>query len=277
MFRITQNRYGQLHETEVNQARNAKKMGMISFFEFDTDNGIFCTHSFFVPNPMVFQRNGEATAKLCLFKGRNDEIFFFNREEIVSSEAEIDYDMHLQIIQPEINNRNGEMSRDVSENCHSFRINNRSGLFENIDKSKPVMVQYINVHMLNSIPNLIEEGGNRYIVYNHESEKLEGYQRGGLSMYFYNVDQARDVFVIPGAEVFIDYFSHPEAESGDGDGAGRVIYLANKDHMVRDMWNKGSENTVYNPQHYTRSNDSDFACIIVLNIHLKTWDQMEEM
>ena len=34
MFRITQNRYGQLHETEVNQARNAKKMGMISFLEY---------------------------------------------------------------------------------------------------------------------------------------------------------------------------------------------------------------------------------------------------
>ena len=59
-FRFTQNLYGQLQETEPNQARNARKLGIISFFEYSPERGIHCKHSFFAQNPVVFKRSGKS-------------------------------------------------------------------------------------------------------------------------------------------------------------------------------------------------------------------------
>ena len=95
MFRVTQNRYGQLHETEPNLARNSKEMAMISFFDYSSEQGIFCTHSFFVPNPIYMKRNGTCASEIFIYKGRTNELFFFNLEEVCTSGDTTEYDLHL--------------------------------------------------------------------------------------------------------------------------------------------------------------------------------------
>lgn len=48
MFRMTQNRYGHLNEEDPNDARNAKRLCVVSFYEYGEKMGMWCTHSFFV-------------------------------------------------------------------------------------------------------------------------------------------------------------------------------------------------------------------------------------
>jgi len=96
MFRLNQNRYGMLQEEEPNPARNAKNLGIISFYEHSKEKGIWCTHSFFVPNPVIFRTNGKAAQELVLYKGSTGDIFFFNQKEVVTfsgSKAEIMLDL----------------------------------------------------------------------------------------------------------------------------------------------------------------------------------------
>ena len=86
-FRMNQNRYGAIVEAQPNSARNAKEMGMISFFSYSTQLGIHCTHSFFVANPIFFKWKGglnKAVSEICLYRSRTNEIFFFNKKEAVT-------------------------------------------------------------------------------------------------------------------------------------------------------------------------------------------------
>ena len=92
-FRLVENRYGQLQEQEPNNARNAKFLGIISYWQHFEEFGYWCTHSFFAPNPIVFNSINKdnpdwrktGTYQNVLFKGRNGEIFFFNEKEVTSS------------------------------------------------------------------------------------------------------------------------------------------------------------------------------------------------
>ena len=85
----------------------------------------------------------------------------------MSSEAETDMDLHLQIIQKTQNKNSGELSREVSENCYTYRINEKSALYDHVMFGRPVMREYTDVNMLNPVPTLIEDRSNRYIVFSH--------------------------------------------------------------------------------------------------------------
>jgi hypothetical protein len=57
---------------------------MISFFEYSKKLGIHCTHTFFVSDPIFFKwKSGSnySASEICLYKGKNNEIFFFNKKE----------------------------------------------------------------------------------------------------------------------------------------------------------------------------------------------------
>ena len=52
-FRFSTNHYGEVYEKEPSIERNAKKLAVISFFEYSASNGMCCTHSFLAQNPLV--------------------------------------------------------------------------------------------------------------------------------------------------------------------------------------------------------------------------------
>ena len=220
MFRLNQHRYGQLHEEDPIAARNAKQLGIISFYEYTAERGFWCTHSFFVPNPVLFQHNGYSTAENFLYKGHNGEVFFFNQAEVVSNAGigqEIHYDLQLQILQSTQNAHSGELSRETSENCSTYNIEEKSQLYDFILNGRATMREYYDVYMLNPVPTLIEDTGTgsshnqKYVVFSHCSNGRGKVAAGaGPALFFYNVRLGRETSRLLGGEAFIDYFSNPD-------------------------------------------------------------------
>lgn len=123
-------------------ARNAKKLAIISFVEYFEEYGIQCTHAFFVANPIVFADISRTLSKTVLFTGRNGEIFFFNVKgeeelstemksaatssslsgEVFSVDDEKLSDFQLQILLSDAPSKQGESSRDVTDNCIATNI-----------------------------------------------------------------------------------------------------------------------------------------------------------
>ena len=113
--RLIESKHGILHDTTMNQARKAKKFGIISYWEVTPQRGYWCTHSFYVPNPLIFnvEKAGskshnklkeDCINKNVLFLGRNNEIFFFNSKQELrkhrSSKQQKNSDLFLQIMNP---------------------------------------------------------------------------------------------------------------------------------------------------------------------------------
>lgn len=76
-YRMNVSYYGQLQEENPIPARNSEKMAIISYFEYSGEYGLLCTHAFFASNPVLFGDKKDSP-QLCLFTGRNGDIFFFN-------------------------------------------------------------------------------------------------------------------------------------------------------------------------------------------------------
>ena len=171
MFRMTENRYGQLHEKDPCQARNSQKLGIISFYKYTQEQGIWCTHSFFAPNPVTFKSNGTSASEIVLFKGNNGDIFFFNQKEVImpgGSGNEKQLDLYLQILDTEQNSDCGEVSRETNENCHSYGINENSNLRDFIINGRFVMKEFSSeIWNLNSVPTIIQEGSEKFVVFSH--------------------------------------------------------------------------------------------------------------
>lgn len=61
----------------------------------------------------------------------------------------------------------------------------------------------------------------------------------GPATYFYDLQESRTVAKISGAEVFIDYFSHPDMnDEEERDTAGNILVLSNKKLLKMRNWNK---------------------------------------
>ena len=74
-YRLVQNRYGHLQETDPNPARNAKTLGVISFWQRSEKKGYWCTHSFYASNPIALKTSDEeGVYKNILFVGRDINI-----------------------------------------------------------------------------------------------------------------------------------------------------------------------------------------------------------
>ena len=66
----------------------------------------------------------------------------------------------------------------------------------------------------------------------------------GPATYFYDLQESRTVAKISGAEVFIDYFSNPDADDEDEDDhstLGNILFLSNKKILKDYNWNKKAE------------------------------------
>jgi hypothetical protein len=230
-------------------------MGMISFFEYTEKGGIWCTHSFFVPNPVLFKMNGKSTSETCLYKGRNGEIFFFNMNEITTSTGvnnETSFDLQLQIIQ------------DVHE---------KTALYECIMKGKVQIKEYKDVYTLNAVPTLIQEGELKMIVFAHCSPSSEGFLAvGGPSLYFYNIAEAKETARICGGEAFIDYFSNP-----NDPGLGQVVFLANKELMAEPIWKGKLENEQCELFMNSAAVARKTAIVVTMNVNLTEQDFTEIM
>jgi len=65
-----------------------------------------------------------------------------------------------------MNPNKGELSRDVGENCESFRIPEDTNLFELIVEGQFNMMKGADkVSFLNVMPTIIEEMESRYVVF----------------------------------------------------------------------------------------------------------------
>lgn len=83
--------------------------------------------------------------------------------------------------------------------------------------------------MLNTVPTMISEGGQKLVVFSHtpikqESKHDDGRSRfyGGPSLYFYDVDQGKETHRIRGGEAIISYNNYkntnyvPDKDSESG-------------------------------------------------------------
>ena len=61
----------------------------------------------------------------------------------------------------------------------------------------------------------------------------------GPATYFFDLQESRTVAKISGAEVFIDYFSHPDMDDEDEmDTAGNILVLSHTKLLKVRNWNK---------------------------------------
>lgn len=126
-FRLCENRYGILREERPNQARNADELGIISLWTYSKQGGYHCYHSFYVEHPMCFKTRSEAhhINKTVLYVGRNRDVFFFHEKKQVTKRGMTSADhkeLYMQIIKKDDIFVQGELARETSENCESFRI-----------------------------------------------------------------------------------------------------------------------------------------------------------
>ena len=87
----------------------------------------------------------------------------------------------------------------------------------------------------------------------------------GPATYFYDLQESRTVAKISGAEVFIDYFSHPDMNDDDErDTKGNILVLSNKKLLKNGHWHKkvsAADARFYEAEMCGRSAFKD--CIIV--------------
>ena len=62
-----QNKESDVEEVDIDPARNANEFSIISYWEYTTEAGFWCKHSFIAPNRLSL-----------LIEGHKGEIFFFN-------------------------------------------------------------------------------------------------------------------------------------------------------------------------------------------------------
>ena len=87
------------------------------------------------------------------------------------------------------------------------------------------MRKYTDVFHLNSVPSMIESRNEKYIVFSHCQSTDKG-----PTLYFYDVNQCKEVKQIKGGEALIDYHEHISLDSGKG----RLMMLGNKEIMGDD-------------------------------------------
>ena len=109
--------------------------------------------------------------------------------------------------------------------------------------------------MLNSVPTMISEGGQKLVVFSHtpikqESKHEDGRIRfyGGPSLYFYDVDHGKETHRIRGGEAIISYNDYtntdykPDRNNDNGpfgsmEGKlGRLMYFGNAMMMKEAIW-----------------------------------------
>ena len=108
--------------------------------------------------------------------------------------------------------------------------------------------------MLNTVPTMISEGGQKLVVFSHtpikqESKNDDGRERfyGGPSLYFYDVDQGKETHRIKGGEAIISYNNYTNTDikpNKDSDSffytmegkLGRLMYLGNAMMMKETIW-----------------------------------------
>jgi hypothetical protein len=133
-FRFCEHSYGLLREEKPNEARNSPTLGIISFWLLSEERGYHCYHSFYVENPIPFKTQAESNhvSKNVIYVGRNNDVFFFQEKLQVTMRGHVkltDRELNLQVIQCDIKQRIGEIGRESSENCESFRIKEDSDLY----------------------------------------------------------------------------------------------------------------------------------------------------
>ena len=74
------------------------------------------------------------------------------------------------------------------------------------------------------VPTIIKEDNRKYLIFS-STDVIDS----GLiaSTYFYNLEEARIVAKISGAEVFVDYFTHPDEKEGS------IFFLSNSKLLAR--------------------------------------------
>lgn len=166
-----------------------------------------------------------------MFKGHNGDVFFFNKKSTgASSNASVEngqFDLCLQVINKKQNAERGELSRETSESCFTFRIDPDSKLFNLLMDGRFVMKKYTDIYHLNSVLSMVESDGEKYVVFSHCTKNDQG-----PAIYFYDVNKCKETKRVQGGEAFIDYYEH---ESID-DKKGRLLMLGNKEIMSDTIW-----------------------------------------
>ena len=99
------------------------------------------------------------------------------------------------------------------------------------------MAEYNVLHFLNSVPTLIEEDNQKFLVFSTANSKDKG-----PATYFYDLNESRTVAKISGAEVFIDYFSHPDRDDEEENKkGGNILFLSNVKLLEKGRWEKDVE------------------------------------
>lgn len=109
-----------MSQVQPDLARNAKKRSIVSFWRLSGSQDFICYHSFLVPY-MVTQ----------IYKGHNDELFFFNRRSI-STKWNQKKILTLQVMKDTLPHEFGENSRKIKNNCFEHLIPQDSHLYLSI-------------------------------------------------------------------------------------------------------------------------------------------------
>lgn len=127
----------------------------------------------------------------------------------------------MQILYKSRYSRQGEYSREVQENCHTYRLKKGSNLYDYILEGNFVATDYNNIYFMNSVPTIITHPAtqDKYLVYSKCTKNDPG-----PATYFYDLKEHATVARICGAEIFLDYYPEPD-ESNEG----HILYISNTD------------------------------------------------
>ena len=136
------------------------------------------------------------------------------------------------------------MSRETSECCFTYLVPPTTELYDFILNGRISLRRYTDVHLLNSLPTLIEHGRKKFVVFSHCGRATGPTDAtrflGGPTLYFYDVDLNKETKRLKGGEALINFKSKVKDDKGEiREGIGRVFFLGNAEIMKQPMWSHG--------------------------------------
>ena len=105
--------------------------------------------------------------------------------------------LYLQVINYKANLKRGEISREVQENCDSYRIRKTSCLYAYVTEGNVKMKENF---LLSPLPTMIEYERHKYMLFT----RCLGDDPGPIT-YIYSLEHNRAIASVPAAEAFVEF------------------------------------------------------------------------